>query len=173
MLKNWKKLLRKKEKRLLILPGSQNLYKVNTSSEAKKLMQIYMTPISGWEVLGLRHRLKSLLLLCKIRVSSLEIFRLIFFLMGLILDVDSVIQTPRLFTTSSQGSLFLTQMTTQIDTIALDNICTEKSVTTIVLEHTINGMSTNCYLLWIPQRWSFSGIFPLELTEQYKLTDQI
>ena len=43
----------------------------------------------------------------KIRASSLEIFRLIFFIMGLALDVDSVIQTRRLLTTSSHGALFL------------------------------------------------------------------
>ena len=33
-----KRIARKRERRLLILPESQNLYMVNTSSEAKKLM---------------------------------------------------------------------------------------------------------------------------------------
>ena len=173
MLRSWKELLRKKERRPLILPGSQNLYMVNTLSEAKKLIWIYMTPISGWEVLGLKRRLKGLLLLHKIGASSLETFRLIFFIMGLTLDVDSAIQAPRLLTTSSQGALFLPQMSIQIDIIVLGNIYTGKSVTTIILKHPTNGMSTNRYLLWIPQRWPFSGISLLELTEQYKLTGQI
>ena len=38
MFKSSKELLRKKERRLSILPLSQNLYMVNTPSEAKKLM---------------------------------------------------------------------------------------------------------------------------------------
>ena len=88
----------------------------------------------------------------KIRAFSLEIFRLIFFIMGLVLDVDSVIQAPRLLTTLSQGALFLPQMSTQTDTIVLDNIYTGKSVTIIVLKHLTNGMSTNRYQVWIPQR---------------------
>ena len=50
--------------------------------------------------------LKALLLPHKIRASSLEIFRLIFFRIGLTLSVDSVIQALRLLTTSSQGALF-------------------------------------------------------------------
>ena len=33
-----KRIAKEKEKRLLILPGSQNLYMVNTPSKAKKLM---------------------------------------------------------------------------------------------------------------------------------------
>ena len=101
---------------------------------------------------GLRLRLKGLLLLHKIRASSLEIFRLIFFIMGLTLDVDSVIQAPRLLTTSSQGALFLPQMSIQTDTIVLDNIYTGKSVTIMILKHLTNGMSINRYLLWIPQK---------------------
>ena len=124
-------------------------------------------------MLGLRPRLKGLLLLLKIRASSLEVFRLIFFIMGLTVDVDSAIQAPTLLTTSSQGALFLPQMSIKIDIIVLGNIYTGKSVTTIILKHPTNGMSTNCYLLWIPQRRLFSGISLLELTEQYKLTDQI
>ena len=133
-----------------------------------------MIPISGWEVPGLlRRRLKGLLLLYKIRVSSLEISRLIFFIMGLTLGVDSVIQALSLLTTSSQGALFLLQMSIQTDTIVLDNIYTRKSVTIIILKYPTNGMSTNRYLLWIPRRWPFSGISLLELTKQYELTDQI
>ena len=125
---------------------------MDTPFEAKKLMYIYMTPISGSEVLGLRRRLKGLLLPHKIRAFSLEIFRLIFFIMGLTLDVDSVIQAPRLLTTSSQGALFLPQMSIQTDTIVLDNICTGKFVTIIILKHTTNSMSTNRYLMWITHR---------------------
>ena len=58
-------------------------------------------------MLDLRGKLKGLLLPHKIRASPLEIFRLIFFIMGLSLDVDSVIQAPRLLTTLSQCALFL------------------------------------------------------------------
>ena len=43
-----KELLRKKDRRLSILPRGQNLCMVvSTPFEAKKLIQIYMTPISG------------------------------------------------------------------------------------------------------------------------------
>ena len=38
MLKSWKELPRKRERRLSIMPGSQNLYMANTPFEAKKLM---------------------------------------------------------------------------------------------------------------------------------------
>ena len=72
--------------------------------------------------------------------------------MGLTVDVDSAIQAPTLLTTSSQGALFLPQMNIQIDIIVLGNIYTEKSLTIIILKHPINGMSTDRYLLWIPQR---------------------
>ena len=98
----------------------------------------------------LRWRLKGLLSL-RVRVFSLEIFRLIFFIMGLTLGVDSVTQAPRLLTNSSQGPLFLPQMSIQRDTIALDNVYAGKYVTIIILKHPTNGMSTNRYLLWIPQ----------------------
>ena len=72
--------------------------------------------------------------------------------MGLILGVDSAIQAPRLLTTSSQSALLSPQISIQTDTIVLDNIYTGKSVTIIILKHPTNGMSTNRYLLWIPQR---------------------
>ena len=72
--------------------------------------------------------------------------------MGLILGVDTVMQAPRLLTTSSQGALFVPQTSIQTHTIVLDNIYTGKSVTIIILKHPANGMSTNRYLLWIPQR---------------------
>ena len=42
-----KRIARKRERRLLILPESQNLYMVNTLFKVKKLMYIYMTLISG------------------------------------------------------------------------------------------------------------------------------
>ena len=145
----------------------------NTLFEAKNLMWIYMTPISDWELPGLRRRLKGLLLPDTIRASSLEIFWLIFFIMGLTLGVDSVIQTPKLLTTSSQDALFLPQMSIQTDTIVLDNIYTGKSVTIIILKHLKNCMRINRYLLWIPQRWPLSGTSPLERTEQHKLIGQI
>ena len=121
-----------------------------THFEAKKLMQTYMTPISGWEVLGLRQRLKGLLLLHKIRASSLAIFRLILFMMEQTLGVDSVIQALRLLTTSSQGTLFLPQMSIQTDTIVLNNLYTGRSRAILILKHLTNGMSMNGYLLWIP-----------------------
>ena len=72
--------------------------------------------------------------------------------MGQTLGVDSVIQALRLLATSSQGALFLPQMSIQTDTIVLDNICTGKFVTIIILKHTTNSMSTNRYLLWITHR---------------------
>ena len=75
--------------------------------------------------------------------------------------------------TSSHGALFLPQMSIQTGIIVLGIIYTGKSVTTIILKHPANGMSTNRYLLWIPQRWPFSEISLLVLTEQYKLTGQI
>ena len=93
--------------------------------------------------------------------------------MGLTLGVDSVIQTPKLLTTSSQGALFLPQMSIQTDTIVLDSIYTGKSVTIMILKHPTNCMRINLYLLWIPQRWPLSGTSPLELTEHYKLIGQI
>ena len=138
---------------------------IDNSFVTEKRMYIYMTPIIGWEVPGLKSRLKGLLLPHKIRVFSLEIFRLIFFIMGLTLFVKSVIQALRLLTTSSQGALFLSQSSIQTYTIVLGNIYTGKSVTTIILKHLISGMSTNRCLLWIPQRGPFSGISPLEMTE--------
>ena len=72
--------------------------------------------------------------------------------MGLTLGVDSVIQPPRLLTTSSQGALYLPQMSIQTDTIVLGNIYTGKSVTIIILKQPTNGMSINRNLLWITQR---------------------
>ena len=72
--------------------------------------------------------------------------------MGLTLGVDSVIQAPRLLTTSSQGALFLPQMSTQTNKIVLDNVRTGKSVTIIILKHPTNDMSISRYLLWISQR---------------------
>ena len=125
-----------------------------------------MTPISDGERPGLRRRLKGLLLPYNIRASSLEIFRPIFFIMGLNVGVYFVIQALRLLSISSQGALFLPQMSIQIYKIVLDNICTGKSVTIMILKHPTNGMSTNHYLLCIPQRRPFSGTSPLELTEQ-------
>ena len=101
---------------------------------------------------GLQAENEGLLLLHKIRASLLEIFRLIFFKMGLTLDVDSAIQVPRLLATLFQGALFLPQMSIQIDIIVLGNIYTGTSVTTMILKHPTNGMSTNRHLLWIPQR---------------------
>ena len=92
------------------------------------------------KVPGLWRRMKSLLSLHIIRASSQEIFRLIFFIMGQTLGVGSVRQAPRLLTTSSQGALFLPQMSIQTDTIVLDNIHTGKSVT-IILKNPTNGMS--------------------------------
>ena len=68
--------------------------------------------------------------------------------MWLTVGVDSVIQAPRPLTTSSQGAIFLPQMSIQTGTIVLDNIHTGKSVT-IILKHPTNGMSTNRCLLWI------------------------
>ena len=120
---------------------------IDTSFETKKLMYIYMTPISGWHVPGLKSRLKGLLLLHKIRAFSLEIFGLIFFIMGLTLFVNSVIQALRLLTTSSQGALFLPQISIKTDAIVLDNIYTGKYVTIMILKHPTNGMSKNRYLL--------------------------
>ena len=49
----------------------------------------------------------------EIRAFSLETFRLVFFIMGQTLGVGSVIQAPRLSTTSAQGALFLPQMSIQ------------------------------------------------------------
>ena len=72
--------------------------------------------------------------------------------MGQTLGVDSVIKAPRLLIISSQSTLFLTQMSIQIDTIVLDNIYAEKSVTVMILQQPTNGMSMNRYLLWIPQK---------------------
>ena len=88
------------------------------------------------------------------------------------LGVDSVIQAPRRLTTSSQGALFLPQMSIQRHPILLDNIYTGKSVTIMILKHPVNGTSMNRYL-WVRQKWSFFGTSQLELTEKYKLTGQI
>ena len=63
--------------------------------------------------------------------------------MGLTLDVDSAIQAPILLTTSSQGALFLPQMSLQTDTIVLDNICAGKSVTIKILKHPAHGKGIN------------------------------
>ena len=63
--------------------------------------------------------------------------------MGQTLGVGSLIQPLRLLTTSSQGALFLPQMSIETDTIVLDNICTEKFVTMMILKHMTNGMSMN------------------------------
>ena len=75
-----------------------------------------------------------------------EIFKLIFFIMGLILGVDSVIQAPTLLTTSSQGALFLPQMSIQTHTFVLGSIYTGNSVTIMILKHPTIGMSINRYL---------------------------
>ena len=152
---------------------------------SKKLT--YMAPISGSELPGLRRILKGLLLLHKIRSSSLETFRLVFFIMGQTLGVDSATQALRLLSTSSQGALFLppNECTNRRNRAGqyihwkicnhyhIDNIYTGKSVTIIILKHPTNGMTMYHYLLWIPQKWPFSETSPLELTGQYKLTDQI
>ena len=66
------------------------------------------------------------------------------------LGVDSVIQALRLLTTSSQGTLFLPQMSIQTDTIVLNNLYTGRSGAILILKHLTNGMSMNGYLLWIP-----------------------
>ena len=100
----------------------------------------------------LRRRLKGLLLPHKIRASSVEIFKLMSFIIRLTLDVDSVIQAPKLLITSSQGALFLPYMSIQTDTIVLDNIYPGKSVTNMISKHPPNGTSINRYLLWITQR---------------------
>ena len=89
------------------------------------------------------------------------------------LGVDSVIQAPRRLTTSSQGALFLPQMSIQRHPILLDNIYIGKSVTIMILKHPVNGTSMNRYLLWVCQKWSFFGTSQLELTKKYKLTGQI
>ena len=94
---------------------------------------------------GLSRRLKVLLLPHKIRASSQEIFRLIFFIMKLTLGVDSVIQSPRILTTSSQCALFLPKMSIQTDATVLNNIYTGESVTIMILKHLTNGISI--YLL--------------------------
>ena len=61
--------------------------------------------------------------------------------MGQTLGVGSVIQALRLLITSSQGALFLPQMSIQTDTIVLDNIYNGKSVTIMILKPPINGTS--------------------------------
>ena len=132
-----------------------------------------MTLISGWEVPDLRWRLKGLLLPRRIRASSIEMFRLTFFITEQALSVDSANQAPKLLITSSQGALFLPQMSIKTDTIVLDNLYTGKSVTIMILKYRTNGMNINHYLLWIPQKWPFSKTSTLELTEQYKLPGQI
>ena len=83
----------------------------------------------------------------KTRASSLEIFRLIFFSMGQTLGVGSVIQAPRLLTTSSQGALFFPQMSIQRDTVVLNNIYTGKSVTYCDIE--------------TPDKWDEHGLLPV------------
>ena len=93
--------------------------------------------------------------------------------MGLTLGVDSLIQAPTLFIISSQGALFLLQMSIQTGTITLDNIYNGKSVTIMILKHPTNGMSINPCLLWIPQKLPFYGTSQLELMEQYKLKGQM
>ena len=72
--------------------------------------------------------------------------------MGLTLGVDSLIQTPTLFIISSQGALFLLQMSIQTGTVTLDNIYNGKSVTIMISKHPTNGMSINPCLLWIPPK---------------------
>ena len=81
--------------------------------------------------------------------------------MGLILGVDSVIQAPGLLITSSQGALFLPQMSIQTCAIVLDNIYTGKSVTIMILKHQTNGMSINRYLLWMPPKVTILWDFPI------------
>ena len=66
------------------------------------------------------------------------------------LGVDSVIQALRQLTTSSQGTLFLPQMSIQTDTIVLNNLYTGRSGAILILKQLTNGMSMNGYLLWIP-----------------------
>ena len=69
--------------------------------------------------------------------------------MGMTLGVDYVIQAKRLLNTSSQGGLFLTQMSIQTGTIVMDNIYTGKSVTIMILKHPTNGMNINrVTILW-------------------------
>ena len=99
----------------------------------------------------LKMETEVLLLPKKIRGFSLELFRLIFFITGLNLDVESAIQAPRLLTTSYQGAHSYL-MGIQIVTIVSDNIDTGKSSTIMIPKHPANGMSINLYLLWIPQR---------------------
>ena len=89
--------------------------------------------------------------------------RLIFFLKGFFifsLGVDSAIQAPRLLTTSSQGALFLSQMSIKTGRIVLGNTYARTSVTIMILKHPENGMSINRYTQ--KNLWDFS----LELREQ-------
>ena len=79
---------------------------------------------------------------------------------------DSAIQAPRLFTTSSQGPLFFPKMSIQKDIIVLDNIYTGKSVTIMIHEH------KQLPVVNIP-KVAIIWDYPLELTEQCKLTGQV
>ena len=113
----------------------------------------------------------TLLLLHKIRASSIDVFRLIFFITEQALDVGFVIQAQTLLTTLTRGALFLPQMGIQTETIVLDNIYNGKYVTIMMLKHVTNGMSINCYLLRILQKWPFSGAIRIDRTMQAKKPD--
>ena len=83
---------------------------------------------------------------------------MVFFIFSL--GVDSAIQALRLLTTSSQGALFLPQMSIKTGTIVLGNTYTGTSVTIMILKHPADGMSINRYTQ--KNLWDFS----LELREQ-------
>ena len=130
----------KRERTLSILPGSQNLYMVNKNhphppNPPPPILRSQKTDVDLHDTY---QWLRS--------PGLMEIFRLIFFIMGLTLGVDSVIQAPRLLTTSSQGALFLPQMSIQTHTFVLGSIYTGKSVAIMILKHPTNGMSINRYL---------------------------
>ena len=65
--------------------------------------------------------------------------------MGLTVDVDSAIQAPTLLTTSSQGALFLPEMSIKTGTIVLGNTYIGTSVTIMILKHPRDGMNINLY----------------------------
>ena len=171
ILESWKDLLRKRERRLSILSGSQNRYIANTHLEAKIWRRIHGT--HQW-LRNTRFQAGTEGFIVVAHDQSLFTSNF----QSNILH-DGAVSRCRSCNTSTEtidhliSQCAILAQNEYTDIIVLDNIYTGKSVTIMILKHVTNGMNINRYLLWILQKPPFSETSPLELTEQYKLTGQI
>ena len=134
--------------------------------------EVYMTPISGWEVLDLRQT-EGFIVAAQDQSLFTRNFRANILHNGAIPRCRFCNTSTKTIDHLISGCTILapneyTNRHNRVGQYIHWKICNHYNIETLT-----NGKSTNRYLLWIPQSWPFSGISPLELTEQNKLTDQI